>query len=386
MAVCFLFFVSLLSGAAGIWNENYRNSQCHPSACAKDGDCWCSDKFNGWFDGGVIYPLPTHDSNLISDLFPVLSDSTCYKAGVGDCKCMDCGKLGESFFTFEGVQCQDSRCNDETDTTEMVSPYLNEKNKCYRMDPVKGKVYTKPQWYFNCYTKKNKCDASKCLAGQTLVGCMRTSKGACQSCGKLEAGMYWTKRGECGKSVCGTVEPGYYMTAPCSNTTNTVKLHCSEHTGNPKAAVLPNPVAQYYCPGGAQPPVRVPSFGKVNSAYTDFNCNAGYSKHDIECRVCLTGSACMYDKSFTCKANYYTDNYGESVCHRCTSSCVYPNELPMRCSQGSKQNSRCVSCGVCGEYPATGVNCVKNVEDFQKLPDTCTPVDTASAEIVCKEG
>jgi hypothetical protein len=290
---------------------------------------------------------------------------------------MDCGGFGP----FGNVQCQDLRCNDETDIT--VTGMDTSSGKCYRMDSEQGKVYTSRKWYFNCYRKRNDCDVTKCNYGEKLVGCMRVTEGACVSCGSLKPGMYWTARGSCQMAACDIVQPGYYMTASCTNSTNAAKVPCSEHIGNPKAKAFANPVPQYYCPGGATPPIRVPSFAEVNAAYTDFNCLPGYSKHSTECRACLPGSACRYGKSFTCKADYYTDKYAQSECKRCTASCTYATELPMRCQEGSIQNSRCVTCGACGVYPATGVNCVRDVAQFQTLPVTCVPADTDSLVTVC---
>ena len=360
-----VWFVCLVVGCASDWNaEMLKDPVCRPAACDVDGSCYCSNKKDGWYDGGAGYNRDFRD---------VINQPLCYKSGVGDCECMDCGHI----FIFPNVQCQDLRCNDETDSTE---PY----SKCSRMDPVKGKVSTEREWYFNCYRTRNVCDVSKCLHGEKLIGCMRISSGTCQSCGKLERGMYWTSRGGCGKAICGDVPPGYYMTAACTNISNSAKLHCREHMGNPDALTFANPIPQYYCPGGEAAPIKVPGFGKVNSVYTDFNCDPGYSKHSGECRACLPGSACMFGKSFTCKADYYTDRYAQSFCKRCTASCTYPNELPMRCQEGSLQNSRCVTCGVCGVYPATGINCVRDPVAFGQLGVTCTPTDVVSDVIVCQ--
>ena len=363
MTHCIFCLLLLIIGCAADWNaERFRYPACVPAACAEEGSCYCSNRKEGWYDGGAGYGRDSRSTK---------SDPLCYKAGKGDCECMDCGQV----FIFPNVQCQDLRCHDETDIGDVGE-------KCYRMDPEKGKVYTEPKWYFDCYRTRNLCDDSKCLHGEKLTGCMRVSSGKCQSCGNLEAGMYWTTRGGCGKAACDNVQPGYYMTAPCSITANTVKLHCSEHMGNPKARAFANPVPQYYCPGGAAAPVKVPAFGKVNSDYTDFNCEPGYSKHADECRACLPGSACMYDKSFTCKADYYTERYAQSSCKRCTAACTYPNELPMRCQEGSIQNSRCVTCGVCGVYPATGVNCVRDLVAFQELPEVCSPKDVVNSDVI----
>ena len=348
-------------------NEYFRS--CHPAACAVDGVCYCSDKADGWYDGGAGYGKDSRYSD----------QSLCYKAGRGDCRCPDCGQL-----FFPNVQCQDRRCDDVTDFT--ASGQGEDRGKqCYRMDPVAGKVYTEKRWYFDCYTQYNQCDASKCSHGQTLKGCMRVSPGECQSCGSLPSGYYWTTRGGCETAQCDVVQPGWYMTSQCGNTTNTAKVHCSEHIENPLARAFPNPVAQYYCPGGARPPVRVPAFGIVNAEYTDFNCTDGYFKQGTECRACLPGSACLYDKSYLCKANYYSDKYAQSSCRKCLGSCSYANELPMRCAEGSIQNSRCVTCGACGQWPATGINCVRDQVEFSGLPDLCTPRNVVSSVAVCKE-
>ena len=372
--MCVLLVLCLLRACIADWNNEYfRYGGCNPAACSEDGKCYCSEKKDGWYDGGAGY-----SRSLRSRQQPL-----CYKAGVGDCECADCGQI----FIFENVQCQDLRCNDETDIAVTGALSNEGGQRCYRMDPMRGKVFTDRQWYFNCYRKINVCNPSECLHGYKLRGCMRVSKGTCESCGALTAGYYWTTRGECGTAQCNLVLPGYYMTAPCGNTTNTAKEHCSVHMGNPKAPAFANPIPQYYCPGGIQQPVRVPSFAVVNAEYTDFNCNPGYSKQGTECRACLPGSACKYDKSFTCPADYYSDRYAQSQCKRCTAICGNPDsELPMRCQQGSIQNSRCVTCGACGLWPTTGINCVRDPAEFQKKPETCTPSNTVSEVAVCQEG
>ena len=361
----FLLFLSLCLCGANYNHDKFRHN-CHPASCAVNGDCYCSDEKAGWYNGGSGFGV---FRTLRKD-----DESICYKGGVGDCECEDCGS-GDS-------QCQEERCDDNTETATGVK---SGDKACLRIDPEKGKVYSKKQWRYNCFRTKTKC--RQCPFGENIVGCMRTSSGECKSCGPLRAGYYWTTRGSCDMSVCGAVEPGYYMTSPCNNVTEVGKLHCSVHMGNPQATAFPNPIAQYYCPGGAQPPVHVPSFGTVNALYTDFNCQAGYFKQGVECRACLPGSACLHDKSFTCKANYYTDRYAQSFCKRCTASCTYyDSELPMRCPEGSTQNSRCVTCGMCGAWPANGVNCVRDQAEFSKFPETCTPLDASSAVTVCEEG
>lgn len=374
MAVCVLglLAVCILRFCVADYNNDYfRYGGCHPAACSVDGKCYCSEKRDGWYDGGAGYGRDSRSS----------TQSLCYKAGRGDCECSDCGQL-----FFPNVQCQDLRCNDETDIA-VTGPWGTDGGRfCYRMDPVQGKVYTDRKYYFDCYRKRNDCAPSECLHGYSLKGCMRTSKGTCESCGALPAGYYWTTRGGCGTAQCDVVQPGYYMTAPCGNTTNTAKMHCSEHIGNPKAPAFANPTPQYYCPGGIHPPVHVPSFGVVNAEYTDFNCIAGYFKQAAECRACLPGSACLHDKSFTCPGDYYTDRYGQSFCKRCTSTCTYESELPMRCQEGSIQNSRCVTCGACGLWPTTGINCVRDTVEFRKKPETCTPSDVQSDVAVCQVG
>jgi hypothetical protein len=370
-SLCTLLVLGIMGHCFGAMNnERIRYAMCDPAACSEEGSCYCTDRKNGWFDGGAGY-----SRNLRSG-----AQSYCYKAGVGDCECSDCGQI----FIFDNVQCQDSRCDDETEVAVTGPGSADSRTPCYRIDPVQGKVYTGRRTYFHCYRTQVKCDPSKCLHGERLTGCMRVSSGACQSCGALPRGHYWTTRGGCGIALCDAVQPGFYMTAPCGNSTNTAKVHCSQYTGNPNAPAFANPVAQYYCPGGPHLPVRVPSFARVNQEYTDFNCDSGYFKAGAECRACLPGSACMYDRSFKCKADYYTDNYAQSACKKCTSGCTYKNELPMRCPEGSIQNSRCVTCGACGLWPATGVNCVRDLVEFVKLSELCSPRNVTSDVIVCQ--
>ena len=369
--LCALLAV-LLNLCAADWNSEYiRYRNCHPSACSVDGVCYCTDKQNGWYDGGSGYSRSTRSSE----------QSLCYKAGQGDCECADCGQIA----LFPNVQCQDLRCDDETDRT-VTGPFGADRGQhCFRIDPEKGKVFTDRRWYFNCYKTRLPCEPLKCEHGQTLKGCMRVSAGTCESCGPLKPGHYWTTRGGCGMAACDVVQPGYYMIAPCGNITNSVKAHCSEHIGNPRAPAFANPVPQYYCPGGNNPPVRVPSYGRVNADFADFSCEEGYSKEGPECRACLPGSACLHGRSYTCPSDYFTDRYAQKSCKRCTSVCTFKSELPMRCQEGSNQNSRCVTCGACGLWPATGVNCVRDIAEFAKKPETCTPRNELSTVAVCQE-
>ncbi len=368
------FLLLLLRVCIAGENHEYFAKGCHPASCSVEGECYCSDYKDGWYDGGAGY----------GPAFRARDQSLCYKAGKGDCECADCGFSKWEIFFFGDTQCQEFRCEDTESVA--VKDATDDSRACYRVDPTRGRIYTGKRTYYGCYKARRQCDASICKKGEKLTGCMRTSSGTCKSCGSLSAGSYWTKPGSCDTTVCGVVEPGYYMTAPCSNTTNVMKLHCSTYMGNPLAASFPNPVAQYYCPGGAHSPVRVPSFGAVNALYTDFNCQPGYFKQGIECRTCLPGSSCLHDKSYTCKADYYTDKYAQSVCKRCTATCTYDSEVPMRCQEGSIQNSRCVPCGMCGVWPANGVNCVRNQDEFIKLPEYCTPRDTPGPVIECLEG
>jgi hypothetical protein len=365
MGVQLLLFVSLALSVEADWNsDKYLYPDCTPAGCAVDGVCYCSDERSGWYNGGLGYSRDLRNKN---------KDSYCYKPGSGDCLCMDCGQAN--------TQCQDLRCNDET---EIAYNGPNGDSYCYTMDPVKGEVKTDRGWYFGCYTKENNCDLSKCEYGEALVGCMRVSSGACQSCGVLPSGKYWTTRGACGQLYCDTVDPGWYMTTSCGVSSNSAKSACEYHTGNPRASAFPNPVPQYYCPGGTTAPVHVPEHGVVNQAYSDFNCLPGYYKLHTQCTACLPGSACLHDKTFTCKANYYTDRAAQSECKRCTASCTYETQLPMRCKEGSIQNSHCVACGMCGVFPTTGVNCVGDLEQFQALPTTCTPMDTSDLVGICQ--
>lgn len=350
--------------------NNGNLEHCRPSTCTVDGNCYCSKKEDGWFDGGFE----------IASVSRGMYGSYCSKNGK-HCQCPDCGYL-----VFPNVQCQDKRCNDVTDFETTREVELKTGNTCFRMDPDKGIVYTSTQWYFDCYTKYNKCDNSICLHGEVLTQCMRVSPGTCKSCGALSAEHYWTTRGGCGMAPCDVVLPGWYMTSPCGNITDSAKAPCAVHIDNPKAPAFANPVAQFYCPGGALPPVHVPAFGVVNAGFTDFNCQDGYFREGIACKPCPRGSACRYDRSFLCPVNYYTDAPARSVCTRCTPSCAFPlTELPMRCQQGSIQNSRCVTCGACGVWPATGINCVRDLVAFGKLSDRCTPRDLPAPLAECAE-
>jgi len=91
-----VFLVSLLPLASTDWNRNY-GYLCNPAECHQENSCYCTDRFQGWWNGGAV--LADYET----------SAGRCYKLDMNNrCQCNDCGEAD--------TQCKDWRCNDESGT------------------------------------------------------------------------------------------------------------------------------------------------------------------------------------------------------------------------------------------------------------------------------
>lgn len=355
-----LHFVLLVSVVlSDLNNEGYRNS-CKPASCSIENDCYCTDRENGWFNGGWA---------KMRDLFKPFS-SFCMKLGVGDCKCDDCGSAG--------TQCQDKRCHDEIGLTES--------NVCYHVNPSTGeKTRQDTQYYFHCYRRRVKCNSAACGFGKTLKGCMRVSPGACVDCPALTPGHFWPTEGSCDQQQCASPLPGQFVGKACTSTTDTVLASCAQHPGNP-GHVVPRQDgrATYYCPGGGLvlplPPNSVPT-----PDYSGFVCVEGYYLDGTSsCIPCPPGFACRHGRRFQCPEHYYASAFAMSECRRCTTPGQCQQwESPARCRQGSTSDPGCMACGGCSYDSRQGLACVVDQYEMQGLPDRCRPADAPGAVARC---
>jgi len=224
--------------------------------------------------------------------------------------------------------------------------------------------------------------------------CQTYNPNMCPPCStKLIAGNYWTlketkvysdptsnffRTSTCSQEPCAKPDPGWYYTARCGEYSNAVIKQCVFYRNNPQGPDSRNP-GLYYCPGGESDPVRIPDNSKVNGDFTGFTCNAGYYLVQQSCVLCPVGKYCVGGVATPCKKHYYSDEPGSTRCTRCKrpidctgSNCgdsiaaVVGNTecgiAPTLCAGGSIQNSNCVSCGLCGTSPQTGVECVNEYE------------------------
>jgi hypothetical protein len=200
---------------------------CHPAHCA-DGSCYCTDRINGWRNGGFA----------------------CSKNG-GSCGC-GCFDLGMS--------CLNKRCPD--DTREVDHPPNDRRNNeglvCYREDPVTGGKFVLWEWFDFCYRRTVECDPKRCPFGEVLVGCGYASPGTCQKCPALAPGKFWGAKGSCTQNTCSFAASGKFVAKACTSTSDAVIADCSGYLGN-KGSVVPRQDGRdtYYCPGSC-PSLRIP--------------------------------------------------------------------------------------------------------------------------------
>ena len=260
------------------------------------------------------------------------------------------------------------------------------------------KIDYKQTTYNYAWTTKASCDPNICNPGESFSGCMRYSPGTCTPCpGPLLEGNYWSVRGQCVQTPCTTAGPGFYYNPGCGTTSNAVLTPCAKHSGNTEAAVPADSlaVAKYYCPGGEPDVLEVPDNAHVSDDYQDFICNDGYFRAGISysqlnnCMQCDLGSYCRNGQKYQCPQYYYSAQIGQSSCQRCTLPGDCDNSVlcdlnivdlhqegdsicgnvPEICDAGSTHNSRCISCGTCGNWPYTGRNCILG-DEMDSLPAT----------------
>ena len=265
--------------------DMYRHSSCKPARdCTSENVCYCTGKFDGWKNGG----------GLKTRQFGNRNGALCAKFGK-DCECEDCGVWG----LVDSVQCQEFRCDDDTQ--------IEEQGKCYDIDKSTGaKTETSDQPNFNCYRTKVACDPSICGFGTSLAGCKRLSPGTCTDCPALADGYFWTRRGACDQTRCSSPGVGKFLAKACTATADTVIAECKTHQGN-LGYVVPRQDKKdtYYCPGGGLV-LLLPENSKATVDYSSFICIDGYYLSGASCLPCLPGSACRYGKRYTCPEHYHT--------------------------------------------------------------------------------
>jgi hypothetical protein len=343
----FVYFILVLNFYCSDTLDTH--TYCHPVDCA-DGSCYCTDRRDGWFNGGGF----------------------CSK-DLRNCECT-CDNAGTS--------CQNRRCPD--DWTQAIN-WQNDRYaglECFRDDPVKGRIYSEWQWFDFCYRTRVACDYGKCPYGESLTGCARISPGSCTRCPELTANRYWASKGSCIQNTCSVVTGGKFAAKPCTTTTDTVIANCSTYPGN-RDFIVPRQDGRstYYCPGGGLV-LLLPENSEPTPDYSNFVCVDGFYLNGATCLPCVPGSACKYGKKYTCPMHYYTSSFAMSSCTKCSSQCG-EWAYPVRCNQGSTANLGCVPCGGCSYDPKRGLSCVTESYEMQGLPVACIPSNVDGDVAVC---
>lgn len=274
----------------------------------------------------------------------------CYKNDQENkCQCNDCGSAD--------TQCKDWRCDDNDGI--VIG------GECFKME--RGILKPADQSIYDfCYKSAGGCTTCPNY-GEYRVGCKRTNPGECIKCNNKQEGYYFSEKGSCTLSLCTQPGPGYWTFAPCAESANTVIKRCSDHPNN---AAMPH---RYYCPGNNVVKAIVPN-SHVNQDYTDYICDPGYYRDFENCRPCPAGSCCVNQVKYDCPEHYYSSGPANSKCTKCDMTCtgVYEGKLRRRCQKNSIQNAgTCISCGLCGEWPSTGYNCVLEPSDYSGLASSC---------------
>jgi hypothetical protein len=364
-----LLFLEIIAHVLCGWNNPYFKSNCIPASdCSTENSCYCSNKFDGWMNGGFRRGgrrWPGDDDNAY-----------CYKIdGNRDCECEDCG-----YWAIDSDQCQEKRCNDEYGIVES--------GKCYHIQPgTDNKVESSKEWQFNCYRSKVACDKTICNLGQHLTGCQRISPGTCTNCPVVADGYFLKTKGSCELTLCTSAGVGEFIAKACTSLRDAVVAHCNAHPGN-RGYIVPRQDGKdtYYCPGGGLV-LPLPENSQPTPDYSKFQCIDGYYLSGSSCLPCLPGSACKYGKKYTCPEHYYTSTFAMSRCTRCSTpdEChrISAYEHPLRCKQGSTANMGCVPCGGCSYDDRNGLSCVTESYEMQGLPANCEPMDVESNVAVC---
>jgi hypothetical protein len=224
--------------------------------------------------------------------------------------------------------------------------------------------------YDYCYKSASRPCEPCTNKGEYRSGCKRLNPGACLKCTNTQEGYYFNTPGSCNLAKCSYPQPGQFIETPCTQGEDTKIKSCSLYPEN-----LKTPGNQYYCPGN-NVKTQIPSNSHVNSDFTDFICNDGYYRDFDVCRACPPGTCCVNQVKHDCPENYFASGSANPKCTKCKMECTGADsgKLRRKCQKNSIQNSeRCISCGLCGEWPATGYNCVLEPLDFKDLPSTCCP-------------
>lgn len=322
---------------------------CHPAKCA-DGTCYCTDREDGWYDGGGFC-----SKNLRS-----------------------CGCLCSAGDFYAMTSCYDYRCPD----THTYVPNDPSGVPCRGWDDNKGPLFSVEQVYDFCYKKKEICNYKRCDYGESLVGCGRASAGTCQKCPDLSPGKYWTSKSTCTQSACSVAPGGKFIAKSCTSTADTVLANCAGYPGN-KGYIVPNIKDTYYCPGNGLV-LPLPENSQATADYSSFECLPGFYQEGSSCLQCTPGFACKHGRKFECPVHYYSSTFGMSHCTICTRQCSGSWQHPLRCPQGSTANPGCISCGACDYDPKRGISCVMEAYEMQGLPDKCIPMDVQGGVAVCQ--
>jgi hypothetical protein len=168
---------------SGYWNRDY-GEICNPHDHTEDGKFYCSDFYQGWWNGGAgsarisgtqcytgvanrCWCTECADGGDTCDAY---DDEKCLRKSCHDsnCQCPDCGNTW--------TQCIHSRCDDATEGWDA------DFGRCFYTEPGGNKVYREPSNKDYCYKRKVACDPSVCAGDERLTGCKRISSGACTPC------------------------------------------------------------------------------------------------------------------------------------------------------------------------------------------------------------
>jgi hypothetical protein len=340
IVITLAIIASLFNIALCGWNANFRDS-CNPAKYHEDNSGYCVDFFQGWWNGGAY-------------AMDYSNQPRCYKGETSHtCKCNDCGTAD--------TQCKDWRCDDDNG--------FEIDGKCYKKKDTGALEEVSVEIYDYCYKGVGVCSICP-NKGERRVGCKRKSPGECQKCTNTQEGFYFDTVGSCNLAKCSVPAPGQYIQTACTQGDNTVIKSCSEHPSNKQS-----PPNQYYCPGNNELKA-IAANSHVNPGFTDYICNDGYYRDFDLCRACPPGTCCANQAKHDCPEHYFASGNANSKCTKCNMKCtgIDAGKLRRRCPKNSIQNSeRCISCGLCGEWPTTGYNCVLEPLDFEDKPSTCCP-------------